>query len=262
MACSVGTGSSWLGRRVHQTPAMYVVGEGANGMNARVDAWEQAWGTKVGDDDVIFSVQPDSLSNMDTWVELREFALDTGRGFIVLDTFSSLAPDADETRDAPMITRRLADLATAIDGTVVLVHHPGWSDDSRVRGGYQFEANTDEVLLLRGNAQSDQIQLERKKVKEGQAGAKLWLRRRELYGSCIIESASAEDVTTPIRERVLIVLADMGETGMTGPQLLAALGLPEEKRSSLYKALRGLVDEGRVTKEGKRGHERYFLINS
>src|SRR5207244_917150 len=106
------------------------------------------------------------------WAELADEARDLGAGFVVLDTFSSLAPDADETRDSALFTRRLCNLAAAIGGTALTVHHPGWSDSERSRGGYQLEANVDEVLLLRGNAQNPLIELERKKVKEGPAGAR------------------------------------------------------------------------------------------
>jgi hypothetical protein len=147
-ACSVGTGKRWLGRDITRTPVLYVVGEGAHGLDARVTAWEDEWGTPVSDDDVQFVIRPDSLTAMETWIEIAAEAKAFGARMVILDTFSSLAPDADETKDAALIMRRLSDLAAAIDGTALLVHHPGWSDSSRVRGGYQFEANADEVLVL------------------------------------------------------------------------------------------------------------------
>ena len=99
---------------------------------------------------MIFSVKPDSFTDRKVWAELTVEAIDLGVRFVVLDTFSSLAPDADETKDAPVFTRRLSDLAAAIDGTALAVHHPGWGDSDRTRGGYQLEANVDEVLKLSG----------------------------------------------------------------------------------------------------------------
>ncbi|WP_146228114.1 AAA family ATPase [Micromonospora sp. S4605] len=192
-ACAVGTGTPWLGREVHRTPVLYVVGEGANGLDARVSAWEQAWKTKVTDDDVIFAVRPKSLGDPETWVGMREQARRAGSGMVVLDTFSSLGPEVDETKDAATITRRMADLAAAIDGTSVLAHHPGWGDPSRARGGSQLEANVDEVLILSGTSSNPMLELERKKVKDGPAGERTWLRRRAAYGSCVIEGVSASE---------------------------------------------------------------------
>lgn len=203
-ACCVGTGADWLGHEVVRAPVLYVVGEGAAGLDRRVAAWEYAWQTKVADDDVLFSVKPDSLSDRTVWTELTAEALTLGARFVVLDTFSSLAPDADETKDAPTFTRRLSDLAEAIDGTALAVHHPGWSDADRTRGGYQLEANVDEVLKLAGNATSDLVELSRKKVKEGPSGWATWLRRRQVelgrdndglpYGSVVMETASRSEV--------------------------------------------------------------------
>ena len=268
-AYSVGTGTTWLGRAATRCRSLYVVGEGAFGLDHRVSALERAWGVEVDDESLIFSVKPASFTDRKTWAELTAEAVDLGVRFVLLDTFSSLAPDADETKDAPTFTRRLSDLAGAIDGTAVVVHHPGWSDSDRTRGGYQLEANVDEVLRLSGGPASPIVELTRKKVKEGPAGPSMWLRRKawplgedengKPYGSVVIEAARAHEVTEPMRERIVAVLRDVGDTGMTGPQILAATGTPDAKRGALYKALRGLVDDGAVGKEGKRRSERYSL---
>lgn len=223
-ACSVATGHEWLGRPVQRCPVLYVVGEGAYGLDNRVSAWEQAWQTDVSDDDLVFSVRPDSLRSREVWLEMTAEARDLGAGFVVLDTFSSLAPDADETKDAATITRRLSDLAGAINGTTVLVHHPGWGDVERARGGSQLEANVDEVLLLRGNAQSDLVELERKKVKEGPGGATMWLRRKSLFGSCVVEAVSTVETTEQMVDNAERVAAEVfGPNPFTKAQLRDAL---------------------------------------
>jgi RecA-family ATPase len=168
-ACSIGTGHNWLGHTVHQCRVLYTVGEGANGLDNRVSAWEQAWQTKVEDDQVIWSVRPASLRELETWIQMRAEALALAVRVVILDTFSSLAPDADETKDAATL-RRMADLAAAIDGTVILVHHPGWADATRARGGSQLEANADEVLILHGNGHGDLVEFG---TQEGQGGSRL-----------------------------------------------------------------------------------------
>lgn len=271
-ALCIGLGLPWLGNSTLQAPVLYVLGEGSSGLDDRVRAFEMFYGVEADDDAVIFSVKPASLAAIRTWSEIRAEALDLGRRVVFFDTFSSLAPDADETKDAATFTRRLSDLAAAIDGTAVLVHHPGWSDAERTRGGYQLEANVDEVLKVSGSPASNAVQVTRKKVKEGPAGDVFWLRRKvvelgrfDSHGrpvtSVTVDLTTADAAAVPTRERILEVLADMGEVGATGPQLLTMTGTPEDKRTTLHKALRQLVADGLVAKEGKRRYERYSLVH-
>lgn len=252
MACSVGTGTRWLGRPVHRCPVLYCVGEGANGLDARIEAWEQTWGVKVTDDDVVFSIKPDSLMSRTLWLEMTAEAKDLGAGLVVLDTFSSLAPDADETKDAATVTNRMSSLAVAIDGTSLLVHHPGWGDSERTRGGYQLTANVDEVLLLRGNAQSDLIDLERQKVKEGRAGARLPLRRRPAYGSVVIEaSTGAATTVVEINKAEQVARVVFGTQQFSGAALRDALmERLEITRSTAYERIKEMVESEAIVKVG------------
>jgi hypothetical protein len=230
LACSVGTGTHWLGREVKPCPVLYVVGEGASGLDLRVAAWEAAWDTKVDDTEVRFYVKPESLAGRDVWAQIGDEARRARARFVVLDTFSSLAPDADETRDAPIFTRRLSDLAVAISGTALVVHHPGWGDADRTRGGYQLEANVDEVLKLAGGPQSDLVELTRKKVKEGPSGSRVWLRRRPVLlgydergrerSSVVMESASRDDeAERAVGDAEVVVREVFGTSGASRAQL-------------------------------------------
>jgi hypothetical protein len=257
---SVGTGRRWLGRDVQRTRVMYVIGEGAYGLEARMHAWEAAWGQTVSDDDLTFVVQPASLCERHTWAAVTDMARNGGYGFVILDTFSSLAPDADETKDAAMIMRRLGNLATAIEGTAMLVHHPGWSDASRTRGGYQFEANADEVLVATEVSKGSALfTLLRKKVKDGPDGKVLYLKRAESHGSCIIEETRADQAGVPMAERILIILANYGDIGATGPQIMAEAEISDKARSTFYKALRKLQDDEKVRTRGSGNAARYYL---
>lgn len=261
LAGSVATGSAWLGKPVEQHRTLVVVGEGAYGLDARIHAWEKAWhhGKPIPDDALTFLVKPGSLRERNTWQQLTEHAVSGGYGFVILDTFSSLAPDADEVKDAPLVMRRLSDLATHINGTALLVHHPGWSDNGRARGGYQFEANADEVLVLSGVAGEELVSLTRKKVKDGCSGTTVWLRRKATNGSVIIEQARAGDVEVPLRQRVLTVLEGCADVGATGPQLMAECEVDDKARSGFYAALAKLRDEGQVRTVGRRQRARYYL---
>jgi KaiC/GvpD/RAD55 family RecA-like ATPase len=262
-AGSVATGRKWLGRQVTRRRALFVVGEGAYGLDKRVCAWEDAWNdaAAVTDDWLTFMVKPDSLSNQMTWHQLTEYATAGRYGLVVLDTFSSLAPDADETKDAAQTMRRLSDLSAATDGCAVLVHHPGWSDTGRARGGYQLEANADEVLILRNVAEgSDLFTMTRKKVKDGPAGEVHWLRRSPSLGSVVIEGSRPNDASVPLRARIMFVLTNYGDIGATGPQLIEEI--EPESKSAFYAALSKLVTECAVRAEGTSSRKRYYALSS
>jgi hypothetical protein len=262
--CCVATGHNWLGRRVVRRRVLYVIGEGAYGLDKRITAWEHAWngGAPVPDEWLTVIVKPGSLNEQSTWIQLAAYAIRGGYGLVVLDTFSSLAPDADETKDAAQTMRRLSDLSAVIDGCAVLVHHPGWSDSGRARGGYQLEANADEVLILRDVAEgSDLFTMQRKKVKDGPGGEVHWLRRSASHGSRIIEGARPDDASVPLRARILAVLTAYGDIGATGPQLMDEIGVDEKARSGFYQALRKLRDdEGSIREEGTRNSKRYYIV--
>lgn len=254
-ACAVGTGTAWLGHDVQRTKVLYVVGEGAAGLDQRISAWEQAWRQSVADSDVLFSVKPESLIREGVWHEVTMEAKAEGAGLVIFDTFSSLYPDADETKDAAVVTRRLSDLTTDINGTAVLVHHPGWGDPERTRGGYQLTANVDEVLLLRGTAKEPQLALERLKAKDDALGAPLHLLRRPIYNSCIIEGRTAEQAVADAGGSVEdIVRAAFHETLLFSRADLArvinvAHG-DEERSTKPYRYIKGLIDTGVIISEG------------
>jgi hypothetical protein len=142
----------------------------------------------------------------------------------------------------------------------VLVHHPGWSDAGRSRGGYQLEANADEVLILREVAEgSDLFTMTRKKVKDGPSGEVHWLRRSPSHGSVIIEGTRSDDASVPLRARILTVLTNYGDMGATGPQLMNEIGVDDKARSGFYQSLRKLRGEGAVHESGTGNARRYYI---
>jgi hypothetical protein len=83
----------------------------------------------------------------------------------------------------------------------------------------------------------------------------MWLARRPVYGSVIIQSARPDDADVPLRDRILAVLGGYGDVGATGPQLLEELKVPAGGRSGFYWVLRKLREDGLVGERRKR----YYL---
>lgn len=270
MACSVASGTTFLGREVEQRRTLYVVGEGARGMQRRVRAWSETWKRDVPEDSLSFMVRPrGSLSEAETWRELLRYCQDEEIGFVVLDTMSALAPDADETKDAPRIVRGLNDLAEQIDGTALLVHHPGWSNSGRSRGGYQLQGNVDEVLVLTAASEgSEHLAVKVDKRKDGESGYTHYLRRMVVplgadengdpVSSITVEHSRISDAEVPLRERVLGYLSACGDLGASPSDIAEEVGA---KRSSggFRSTLTNLVEDGLAATRGNGRATVYYL---
>lgn len=212
-ACCIATGTPWFGQKicVEPSPVILVIGEGGSGLDDRIAAWESANGVSVPDDMLTVHLQPDSITKRDVWDELTEHAVQIGARFVAFDTFSSLAPEADETNDIAPVIRRLSEFVVAIDGCGLLAHHTGWGSQDRARGGSQFERNTDFVIvakkLVEGQSNSP-VSLTQKKVKDGREnGTQLTVHRVPEGESCVLETVENTRQQT-WTEQILELLRD------------------------------------------------------
>lgn len=254
--CAAAEQADWLDHKVHPCPVLIVIGEGGDGLHDRIAAWEVMFndGKPIPDHRLHVIYKPGSLSDKRTWDYIESRARAMSAGLIVLDTFSSLGPDVDETRDAAMIVRHMSDVAARIDAAVLLVHHPGWSDDGRARGGSQLEANSDDVLILRGvgGETSEFLTLQRKKAKNAPLPDVLHLRRAKPIelDAPIITWSSHADAGVPIRARLRVLLDTFGDLGASPSSMMTELQIA---KSSLFVELNMLVAAGEVVrvKSGK-----------
>jgi hypothetical protein len=263
MACAVGTGVKWLGQPAHQTPVLYVAGEGAYGLDQRVSSWETVWKTPVQDDQVTFWTQPRSLAPVraygappyaDGWLDIRKLADQVAAKFIILDTFSSLAAEADETKDAAWIIRQCGWLASAINGAVMLVHHPGHNNQDRARGAYAFNANSDQVLLLEGSKDSPAFDVILDKVKDGPSGRRFHLRRVSFGDSLTVEMISDSEAVSTGYERSRDLVRELFAAGLVSRtrvvDLLKAEGVSQK---TAYRHVKQLIDDHVLVETGKAG---------
>jgi hypothetical protein len=165
--------------------------------------------------------------------------------------------------------RGLNDLAQQIDGTALLVHHPGWGSEKRARGGSQLHANLDEVLILSSASdESEYLSVTVDKSKDGASGKTHYLHRKVIdlgkdsegisRSSITIETARVDDKDVPMRSRILVYLAACQDLGASPTEI--ALELGADKGSGSFKAaLSKLTQEGAVLREGSTSRARYFL---
>lgn len=263
-ACSVASGSPWLGHEVaiEPSPVIYVVGEGASGFHARIAAWEADTETSIPAGRITLVLQPESLTDPEFWADLGRLADDLGARLVILDTFSSLAPDADEMKDAAAVIRRMSVLAVNIDGAVVLAHHTGWGPQDRARGGSQLEANPDSVIVMQKLDPEDPnsiVSILRKKDKDGPSGRRIHVARVQSDDSCVLEVVEAP-VDSPkkkgdraVQEAIRSVLVDTDEFTLTVDQVLKQVGgnAPTARR-----VLGAMIAEGLVLQEHRPRVER------
>ncbi|OON33402.1 hypothetical protein BSA16_00655 [Micromonospora sp. Rc5] len=248
-ALSVATGVDWLGHKVRKTgTVLFVLGEGAYGLSKRIEAWEKENGVTVPEERLRILKHPDGVApRRDNkngaaegafWHRLDKAIEATDAVLVVLDTFSSLAPEADETKDAALIVSYMSKRAEEHEATLILVHHTGWVDPrnagvaKRARGGSQFEANPDCVINLAATAESDNAPVEiwRKKNKEGPAGLKIQTVRKQVADSCVLVRDELYDALPdakgekePLADRIRrVVEAEPGVYSMGGANKLMA----------------------------------------
>jgi hypothetical protein len=240
-------------------------------------------GVVPGAEDFALLSVPGRLDDPRTMRTLSRMAAEDGRGLVVFDTLSSLAPEAEKPGEAP---RWLAELKALREGqpgrgTALYAHHTALADPTRARNSGALEANPDEVLVLtQASPTSGLLTLTGKKVKDGPNGWTIPQRRTLLGPSCIIERLPGGKPPTGVvgapqdgakmqalvdhpvfaeaaswSQRIRNHLAAVADDGATAAELKAALGVPETKFSSFYKALKALREDGEAIKIG----QRYFL---
>ncbi len=277
---SVATGTQWLGRQVQQRRVLYVVGEGADGLPKRLQAWAEHHGVKPEAEH--FRVLPyGGLDDPRAMRTLAQLAAEDGAGLVVLDTLSSLAPEAEKAQEAPRWLGEVKALRESLPGrgTVLVVHHSGVSDATRARNSSALEANPDEVLVLTGTEKSALLTLRGKKVKDGPGGWTVPMQRHPSGGSCVIVGVGgskafespqdAHPMTShPIvtgavgwAERVLAHLVAVGAEGATQAELREALGVVGSK-TVLYDALNNLKASGRAVSNGAKRHARFYAAEA
>ena len=186
-AASVATGSPWQGRKVRQGRVLYVAGEGAFGLDARLAAWERSRGVEIPDDTLRVLPEAVQLSDPATVSALIEHVEEERYSFIVVDTLARASVGVDEN-SAEGMGRVVAAVdrvrrATG-DGTLLLVHHTG-KDGRSVRGSGALEGAMDTVY--RTFLVDNVTRLVRTKRKDGDPDDEVDLHAVEVADSIVLD---------------------------------------------------------------------------
>lgn len=183
LAASVATGVPFLGHYVAEVgPVIYIAAEGASGLRARLEAWEDAHngGVAIPDDRLIVIGGAVKLLNVDDMAGLEELCKEAQPRLIVWDTLHRVAPgiDEDKSNQAGPAIDVLSALRENYECTQLVDHHTGHAG-MRARGSSAWEDDFDNswVIKLAGDGEdrspTNQRTMEHRKVKEGELSPKI-----------------------------------------------------------------------------------------
>lgn len=150
MAFHVATGQKWQNHRVKQTGVLVVIAEGQAGYKKRVKAVIKKYAAK----DVPIWILPEPVALdkdadvLNVWIKMAEDALGCEIGLILMDTFSLMLGDGDESNNSDVSAALNGLRKAAVDRAVLLIHHTGHGDKGRERGAYQIRGNADVRILV------------------------------------------------------------------------------------------------------------------
>jgi len=170
-AFSVASGTEWHGRKVSQGPAIYIAGEGYNGLARRRKAWEISHHKSLSDLPIYFSdkatILVDETAMQEVSLSISEVAkIDGPPALIIVDTWSrNLGADENSTLDSAAAVTALDRLRSGYGACVLVVHHEGLQS-GRARGSTALMGAAD--FAYRSERGDDGIsRLTNEKMKDG-----------------------------------------------------------------------------------------------
>lgn len=173
-ACCVATGQPWKGREVQQGPVLYINGEGRNGFNRRLNAWQIANQVDLGKAPLHISststALTDDISKAELEAVLAEFIREQGQPkMIVIDTLArNFGPgDENETQHMSAAVNTLDALREMSRAWTLVVHHSGHGDKGRARGSIVMRGSVDTEYRMGRITPDGDTMLTSSKIKDG-----------------------------------------------------------------------------------------------
>lgn len=253
----LATGKPWQGRAAERVNVLYIAGEGAYGLAARVDAWEHAWGRKV--EPGTFVVRKSALNLHKpgrAFDHLLERIAAGAYGLVVVDTMRRVSGGADGNgSEMGTVVDNLDRIkrATADGSVLALAHTDKGDNDSRGFSGIEDDAD----FVWHAKRDEQVVELTNTKMKDGPDGLRLHLRATPTLSSLTLSATTPEAAsTTESQLRILDTMRTSFRGGAWGSQLRDASGLT---KSTFYRALGELVDAGHLENTGTKQRPFYEL---
>jgi hypothetical protein len=267
IAASIATGSAWFGRKVARGRVLYLAGEGARAFDARLSAWEAAWGVDIPVDQLMVLPRVPNMFKAVELTALCAYITAAGVVLVIVDTLRRAAGGADGNgSDMAIVVDNLDRIRRATQGGTVLAQaHSGKSDED-TRGFSGIEDDADFVWRTR-IVDGGRKRLKLDKMKDAPSGTEIFVRPTPVLGSIVLEivdNRPNELQAVTSETRVLSVLCNtFPENTATPAQLIRAFGEMAEgglESTAVYKALRGLETKGLIVNRGTQRSRLYQAV--
>ncbi|MEJ7633847.1 AAA family ATPase [Aeromicrobium sp.] len=257
---SLATGRTWQGHPAQTVRVLYIAGEGAYGLAARADAWEQAWGIKIPAHMLtIRRTAPSMFKPGAAFDHLLDTVTEGGYGLVIIDTLRRVAGTADgNSSEMGAVVDNIDRLKHATDnGSVLVVAHTDKGDnDSRGYSGIEDDAD----VVWHAKRDDTNLHLENTKMKDGPGGRIHRLHASVVGPSLVLEEAgTTTPVATESQIRLIDTLRRTFPNGASTTQLQEASGL---KKSTFYRARTELMEAGHVIDTGTKSRPHFELVKS
>lgn len=152
MACSIATGTQWHDKKTASGTVVYLAGEGNYGIRQRVASWARAHDTTNLDNLLISnkSIDMDSPGAAAQILKAIRTLTDGTVTLVVVDTLNNhMSGDENSARDTRAMLNACNIVATAVQASVMLVHHVGHQAEKvRARGSSAWRAALDTSIAV------------------------------------------------------------------------------------------------------------------
>lgn len=195
-------GGNWFGQRVKPARVACLVGEGHQGLKARIALWRQ---------------HHDRAGDCNMWVSKAGVALDTPQGYqfaatslrqisspldvIIIDTLHRhFEGNENSAQDAARLLSACSAFQQEFGCAVILVHHPGNDEaaQQRMRGSSAFRGAIDHEISVRNPKNGKPIEISQLKAKDSEPQSPKYCTLEQYEVSGWYEE-SDEDGVTPVQ---------------------------------------------------------------
>ena len=229
MACCIATGQPWHGHEVKPGMAIYIAGEGHNGLARRFHAWEKVHGASIKGAPIYTSHRAAHLFDQASALEVAESvkAIVQAEGkqprIIIIDTVArNMGGDENSTQDMNKFIEHLDNLLRHPYKTAVLcVHHSGKASPGQARGSTALRGALDSEYQVEIDRASQMVRLANRKMKDGepppekhftltQIGlGKIDSKGQEIMGAAL-KSVDLSGLIAPIKEEAATLSKNQG----------------------------------------------------
>jgi len=169
LALSVATGTDFLAKfKVKQGRVFYVISEGADDFEDRAAAWAKTRKVSLPSIDQLAYYPGAYDFNDDNAVQSCLDHIDERLGnadLIVVDTLSkNFNGDADKNADMGKFLNQMERLREETGATVLVLHHTGWGNTDRERGGRAIRDNVDTSILVEKDGDFSKLVCKKQKL--------------------------------------------------------------------------------------------------